>query len=66
MLNVSGKEESSEGGSNLGVNPKSGQNVRSWSSMETTCQIGEGTSRSDLTGGQSGVLSGRTYGLDWG
>jgi hypothetical protein len=25
MLNVFGKEESSEGGSNLGVNPKSGQ-----------------------------------------
>jgi hypothetical protein len=64
MLNVFGREESSEGGSNLGVNPKSRQKVRSWSLVETTCQIGEGTSRSDSTGGQSGVLSGRTYSLD--
>jgi hypothetical protein len=64
MLNVFGKEESSEGGSNLGVNPKNGQELRSQSSKETTCQIGEGTSRSDSTGGQSDALSEQTYSLD--
>lgn len=65
MLNVFGKEESSEGGSSLDVNPKESiLKSFSWSSMETTYQIGEDISRNDLTGGQSGVLSWRTYNLE--